>query len=150
MTRPAEVKIREDSVPGTKFDQFEVGAQLPLVPFTITPDIVDEYMTAIEADRALYQLDGRLVAPPNILALYMTSTVYQKYPPLQGIIMISVAFDFHQPIWGDEDNDIILTGTITEKFEKKGRKYVRWEGRYSRADDDSTIATIENCFSVAE
>jgi hypothetical protein len=148
MTRPADVKIREDSTPGTRFGAFAVGERLPLVRFTITPEIVEEYMTAIEADEALYRIGGRRVAPPNILSAYMTSTVYRRYPPIQGIIMISVAFAFHQPIWADEDTDIDYDGVVTAKFERRGRKYVQWKGEYRRAGDGALVATVENCFSV--
>jgi hypothetical protein len=150
MTRPAEVKIREDSTPGTRFDEFKVGQELPLVQFTITPNIVEEYIVAIEADRSLYQVDGRAVAPPNLLAAYMTSTVYQKYPPIQGIIMISVTFDFYMPIWANEDTKIDYSGVITDKYEKRGRKYITWRGQYRHSGSGALIATVDNCFCVPE
>jgi hypothetical protein len=150
MTRPAEVKVREDSTPGTRFDAFTLGERLPLVRFTITPAIVEEYIVAIEADRALYRIDGRRVAPPNILAAYMTSTVYRRYPPIQGIIMISAGFEFHRPIWADEETTIDLDGTITALFEKNGRKYVQWRGEYRRHLGRAAIASVVNCFSVPE
>jgi hypothetical protein len=150
MTRPADVKIREDSTPGTRFDAFTLGEKLPRVRFTITPEIVEEYIVAIEADRALYRIGGRRVAPPNILSAYMTSTVYQRYPPIQGIIMISVGFEFRLPIWADEDTGIDLDGTITALFERNGRKYVQWRGEYRRSLGRARIATVVNCFSVPE
>lgn len=150
MTRPAEVKVREGSIPGTPYDAFEIGAALPTVAFTITPDICQEYMTAVEADAGAYVLDGRPVAPPNVLAAYMTAALYQKYPPAQGIIMAEVEFDWCSPIWRDEAVKIHLSGRILDKFEKRGRRYVRWNGEFRRADGGLTIATITNTFCVPE
>ena len=149
MTRPAEVKVREGSTPGTRFADFEVGAKMPEVSFTITPDIVEEYILAVEGDEKLYVVDGRRAAPPDILCVYMTSTLYQKYPPIQGIIMCEVAFGYHHPIWRDENTEVRLSGEVTGKFVKKARKFVQWNGRYKRADG-TLLAEVENTFSVPE
>jgi hypothetical protein len=127
-----------------------VGAALPVVEFTITPDICEEYMTAVEADAHAYVLNGRPVAPPNVLAAYMTAALYQKCPPAQGIIMAEVEFDWHAPIWRDESTTVHLSGRIPDKFEKRERRYVRWNGEFQRADDGSTLATIINTFCVPE
>ena len=53
MTRPAEEKVREGVTPGTRFDEFEVGAKMADVSFTITPAIIDEYILAVEGDEKL-------------------------------------------------------------------------------------------------
>jgi hypothetical protein len=149
MTRPAEVKVREGATPGTRFDEFSVGAKMPEVSFTITPEIIDEYIKAVEGDEKLYVVDGRKAAPPDVLCVYMTSTLYQKYPPIQGIIMCEVAFGYHHPIWRDENTEIRLSGEVTDKYVKKERKFVKWKGRYRRADG-TLIAECENTFSVPE
>ena len=149
MTRPAEVKVREGATPGTRFAAFEVGAKMPEVSFTITPDIIDEYILAVEGDEKLYVVDGRKAAPPDVLCVYMTSTLYQKYPPIQGIIMCEVAFGYRHPIWRDENTEVRLSGEITEKFVKKERRFVKWKGRYKRADG-TLLAEVENTFSVPE
>lgn len=149
MTRPAEVKIREGATPGTRFEEFEVGAQTPEARFTITPAIIDEYIRAVEGDEKLYAVDGRRAAPPDVLCVYMTSTLYQKYPPIQGMIMCEVAFNYHHPIWRDEDTEVRMSGTITEKVVKKGRQFVKWKGRYVRADG-TLLAEVENTVAVPE
>ena len=149
MTRPAEVKVREGATPGTRFDKFSVGVKMPEVIFTITPEIIAEYILAVEGDENLYVIDGRKAAPPDVLCVYMTSTLYQKYPPIQGIIMCEVAFDYHHPIWRDEDTEIRLSGEVTDKYVKKERKFVKWKGRYRRTDG-TLLAEVENTFSVPE
>ena len=149
MTRPAEVKVREGTMPGTRFGAFEVGARLPEVSFTITPEIIDEYVLAVEGDEKLYVVEGRRAAPPDVLCVYMTSALYQKYPPIQGIIMCEVSFAYHQPVWRDENTEVRLSGEIVGKFVKKERRFLKWKGCYRRADG-TLLAEIENTFSVPE
>lgn len=147
MTRPAEVKIREGATPGTRFDAFEIGAKTPEARFTITPDIIAEYIRAVEGNEKLYTVDGRAAAPPDVLCVYMTSTLYQKYPPIQGMIMCEVAFNYHHPIWRDEDTEVVMSGEITGKVVKKGLQLVLWKGRYVRADG-TLLAEVENTVAV--
>lgn len=147
MTRPSEIKPREDSVPGTPYADFVVGAALDPTHFSITPEIVDEYFRAVDADRTLYVLDGRQVAPPNVLLPYMTCALYRKYPPIQGIVMAEVEFRWHHPIWADETTDVVVTGLIAKKFEKRGRRYVTWQADYHRKDG-RLLATMTNSFNV--
>lgn len=147
MTRPDQLKPREDSVPGTNFAGFTVGRKLDPLRFTITPAIVEEYIAAVDAERAIYRLDGRPIAPPNVLLPYMTAILYRTYPPIQGIIMIEIDFHFRHPIWADEDTEIDVSGAITGKFEKKGRLYVDWQAQYCRRDG-ILISTMTNRFNV--
>jgi len=149
MTRPSEVKIREGTTPGTAYDAFVVGAKLDPVRFQITPEIVEEYMASVEADRALYKLNGRQVAPPNVLFVYMTGVIYRKYPPIQGIVMAEVDVRWHNPIWADETTEVIGEGQVTRKFEKRGRRYIGWRAEFRRADGVK-LATLDNAFHVPE
>jgi hypothetical protein len=149
MTRPSDIKPREDSVPGTPFSGFKVGAKLDELRFTITPAIVEEYFASVEADPQLYRIDGRQAAPPNVLLPYMTCALYRNYPPIQGIVMAEVEMRFHHPIWANEDTEIVVNGEIIDKFEKKGRRYVRWKANYKRADGQP-IAELVNQFNVPE
>ena len=147
MTRPDQLKPREDSVPGTPYAGFTVGAVLEPLRFTITPAIVDEYFKSVESDPALYRLNGRQAAPPNVLFPYMTVLLYRKFPPIQGIVMAGVDLRFHNPIWADEDTEIVVSGKVTGKYEKKGRRYVKWQAIYKRADG-TPICTLDNYFNV--
>ena len=69
MTRPIELKPREDEVEGTPPEGYTVGAELPKMEFTVTPEIVEEYIEAIDGATSLYTVDARPVAPPNVLAV---------------------------------------------------------------------------------
>lgn len=149
MTRPSEIKPREDSTPGTPYAAFQEGASLGPVKFTITPAIVEEYFDAVQADRSLYKVEGRQAAPPNVLLPYMTVPIYQTYPPIQGIVMAELDMIWSRPIWADEPTDIVASGMVVSKFEKRGRRYIKWEANFRRADG-APIATIFNTFNVPE
>lgn len=149
MTRPSEIKPREDSTPGTPYAKFTVGRDLGETRFTITPGIVEEYFRAVDADKALYWIDGRQAAAPNVLFPYMTCALYRTYPPIQGIVMGEVEIEFHHPIWADEDTEVVATGRVVDKFEKKGRRYVRWEEEFRRGDGQ-LLAKLANTFHVPE
>lgn len=149
MTRPSEIKPREGSLPGTVYKSFEEGAALGPISFDITPAICEEYFEAVEADRELYRVDGRQAAPPNVLLPYMTVPIYQTYPPNQGIVMAELDMSWSQPIWADETTHIVATGRVLSKFEKRGRRFVKWEARFARADN-TPIATLINTFHIPE
>jgi acyl dehydratase len=149
MTRPSDVKVREGTTPGTAYAGFEVGRKMQPVRFTITPDIVAEYARAVEAEPDTYKVDGRSAAPPHVLYVYMTAVVYRTYPPIQGIVMAEADFRWHHPIFADEDTEVVASGEIAEKFEKRGRRYIRWRGEFHRADG-TRLATLVNTFHVPE
>ena len=149
MVRPSDVKIREGATPGTPYADFEIGREFNEVRFLITPDIIEEYASAVEAERSLYVLNGREVSPPNVLFVYMTGVVYRTYPPIQGIVMADVDFLWRHPIYADESTEVVATGRGIEKFEKRGRRYIRWSGEFKRADG-ILLASIINTFHVPE
>ncbi|MEO8847020.1 MAG: MaoC family dehydratase [Casimicrobiaceae bacterium] len=149
MTRPSEVKPREGEQPGTLAADYKAGAILPRLAFTVTPDIVDEYIAAIDSDKSIYKLNGRPVAPPNVLAVYQLAVLYCLYPPIQGIILTDQEWHWHSPIWADEDTEIEADGKVTEKFEKRGKTFVRWSAEFRRKDG-TPIATSTNTMFVPE
>ncbi|MDX3907086.1 MAG: hypothetical protein QHC78_15470 [Pigmentiphaga sp.] len=134
MTRPSEVKPREGDLPAALYKDWQVGAEFPELRFTITPDVIDEYMSVVSATPEAYVIDGRRAAPPNVVAVYLMAVMYRKYPPQQGGIMIGNTFTFYHPIWADEDTEVIGTGKLEDKYEKKGRKYICYSVEFARAD----------------
>ena len=147
MTRPIELKPREDESRGTLPEEYVVGTELPAMPFTVTPEIIDEYIAAVDADRSLYQIDGRPAAPPNVLAIYLLATIYRRYPPIQGIILTDVAWHFHHPIWADEDTYITACGRIEDKLERRGKHFVCWSASFRR-HDGQPLAEARNTMYV--
>jgi len=149
MTRPSEVKPREGDLPAALYKDWQIGAAFPELRFTITPDVIDEYMSVVSATPPAYVIDGRRAAPPNVVAIYLMAVMYRKYPPQQGGIMIGNTFTFHHPIWADEDTEVIGSGKLVDKYEKKGRKYICYTVEFTRADGQR-LATIVHTSAFPE
>lgn len=149
MTRPSEVKPREDEQPGAKSSEWEVGAALPLLEFDITPDICEEYALAVGGDPKGYEVDGRPAALPTVLAAYLLAVLYRQYPPQQGGVVIDQRFSFSHPIWADETTRIKATGRIDGKFEKRGRHYLKWSAEFMNGSGQK-IARAENTVAFPE
>jgi len=88
---------------------------------------VQEYISVVNADAENYVIDGRQAAPPNVVLVYMMAVMYRKYPPQQGGIMIGNTIEFHHPIWADVDTEVVGTGRLTDKYERKGLKYIKYD-----------------------
>jgi acyl dehydratase len=147
MTRPSEIKPREGEQPAALYKDWQVGATFDPLPFTVTPDIVREYMSVVDADPKNYVIDGRAAAPSNVLFVYMMAVMYRRYPPQQGGIMIGNTVEFHNPIWADESTDVIGSGRVTNKFEKKGRKYICYDVNFKRPDGTLLMSVSHtSCF----
>ncbi|WP_172292109.1 hypothetical protein [Pseudoruegeria sp. HB172150] len=142
MTRPSEVKPREGEQPAALYKDWVIGSEFPELRFTITPDIVEEYMSVVSAEASNYVIDGRQAAPPNVVAVYLMAVMYRKYPPQQGGIMIGNTFKFFHPIWADETTEVVGTGRLTDKYEKKGRKYICYQVDFHRADGQQLTSIL--------
>lgn len=147
MTHPTEVKPREGDQPGTFAGGFTEGETLPELRFTITPDIVSEYVAAISGKPGDHVIDGREAAPPTVLAAYLLAVLYRRYPPVQGIILAKQEWQFHQPIWADEDTDVVAVGKIDHVSARRNKDFVRWSASFTQADG-SPLATAANEFYV--
>ena len=149
MTRPSEIKPREDEAPGAKFATWEIGAPLPELSFEITPEICQEYASAVGGDPNGYEVDGRRAALPTVLAVYLLAILYRKYHPQQGGILIDQKFNFFHPIWADETTAINAKGRVEDKFEKRGRKFIRWSADFTTPAGQK-FATAVNTIAFTE
>jgi hypothetical protein len=64
----------------------------------------------------------------------MMAVMYRKYPPQQGGIMIGNTVQFHSPVWADEDTEVVGSGRVTSKAERRGRKYISYDVDFKRPD----------------
>ncbi|MFC4202939.1 hotdog family protein [Candidimonas humi] len=118
--------------------------------FSITPEINDEYLAAIdEQDAECYVLDGRKVCAPNVLSVYLLAVLYRRYPPIQGIVVYDQLWRWHNPIFADETTEIVAKGKVTEKFERRGRKWLRFAAEFERADG-KPIASAQHTLNLPE
>jgi hypothetical protein len=62
---------------------------------------------------------------------------------MQGGIMAGNKFRYYGAISAENDTTVVASGEILEKFEKRGRRYVRYSARFARLDG-KLIAEAEN------
>jgi len=145
MTRPVELRAREDASVGTAFAAFCVGERFGPLRFELEPTFIDEYIRASGIDESLYYIEGRAVAPPQVLTLFLMPTLHKRYPPLPGAVMATLEVELRNPIWRNEVTNVVSEGVIEEKFERRGRRYVTWSAEYRRAEG-TVLAKITNTF----
>ena len=143
MTRPSDVKPREDEKPGSEYSEWEIGTKLPDLAFEITPDICKEYAIAVGGNADGYMIDGRPAALPSVFAVYLLAVLYRKYHPQQGGVVIDTQFSFFNPVWADETTAINAAGQVDDKFEKRGRKYIKWSAVFSNGAGQK-VASAQN------
>lgn len=147
MTRPAEVRAKEDAAAGTPYEAYRIGERVGPLQFELEPAFIDEYIEAAGIEAALYRVDGRDAAPPQVLMLFLMGTLHQRYAPLPGTVMADLRFELRGPIWRDEVTRIVSDGVIEAKSERRGRRYVTWSADYRRSDG-AALARITNTFMV--
>jgi hypothetical protein len=147
VTRPSELRVKEDAHAGTVFDAYRVGERFGPLRFTLKPAFIDEYVNASGVAVDLYQVNGRAAAPPQILLLYLMATLHQRYRPLPATVMAELAVELCNPIWRDEETEVLAEGVIEAKAERRGRRYVTWSAEF-RSGDGRALARITNTFIV--
>lgn len=147
MTRPAEVRAREDVRTGTHFERYVVGERTGPLRFVLEPAFIEEYIVASGVDEALYRVDGRATAPPQVLALFLMATLHRRYAPLPGTVMAELTLEARAPIWRDEATPLVAEGEVLGKAERRGRRFVSWRADYRR-DGGGLVARLTNTFLV--
>jgi hypothetical protein len=120
MTRPIEIRPKEDAILGTRFADLEVGKQLNPIRFTLTPEFMREYAVSVGAEVNGYDVDGRKAALPLTLAPFMAAVLSNTYRPQDGGIVTRQKWSFHRALWMDEELEILATGYLKEKYERRG------------------------------
>lgn len=147
MTRPAEVRAKEDARTGTSFERYAVGERTGPLRFVLEPAFVDEFVAASGVDEALYRVAGRAAAPPQVLLLFLMGTLHRRYAPLPGTVMAELTLEPRAPIWRDEPTPLVSEGEILGKAERRGRRFVTWRADYRR-DGGELVARVTNTFLV--
>src|SRR5690606_18066803 len=114
-----------------------------------TPEINTEYLEAIDEQEKTYSLNGRKVCAPNVLSVYLLAVLYRRYPPIQGIVVYDQLWKWRSPIFADETTDLIASGKVTEKFEKRGRKWLRFSAQF-RKTDGTIVAEANHTLHLPE
>lgn len=80
MTRPSDIKPREDEQRGTTYEDYVIGDTLPPLRFTVTPEIMQEYASVVDGSASGYDVGPRKAALPSVLQVYFMAVLYSKYP----------------------------------------------------------------------
>ena len=150
MTIPSTIRLKEGEQPGAPYEAFEPGATLGPIEFTIDAGIAEAYRELHGGDAQWYiDAGGEIgpLVPPTVLALYLLPVMYQRYPPLQGIVLTHQRCAFHRALHADEP--ITATGRVLEKYERRGRKFVRWTAEFRMADG-TLAAEADNTFMLPD
>lgn len=106
------------------YNDMHVGMEFDAVTYELKAEQVEHYVKAVEETSE----DDLLTAPPTIAALFTTIRVAlkdHKMPP--GAIHAKQYYRFLKPVNAGEI--LTIRVKITEKYEKKGRKYAVIESR---------------------
>lgn len=118
------------------WEQLQVGLAVGPLTYTVTREMVAAFCEAMPVDREPYLPGGACadeIMPPTMLA-----TDY--VPLLRGHLALGWGLMARHAIKSLEPvkvgDTVTVTGTITEKFEKKGRHYwtLEYQVRNSRAE----------------
>jgi hypothetical protein len=60
--------------------------------------------------------------------------MYRVYRQQLGGIMLGNSVEFLGPFWADEDSEVVGSGRLTDKYEKKGRKIICYDVDFERPD----------------
>ena len=132
------------------YDDLVKGMQIPDMTYTLTPEIMHNYLEAVDDLNPLYLDDeyaGRTpfngtVVPPISMGIYTTvssviKALGRKTPP--GLIHARQKFEFTGIV---RPNDILTVKTIVEdKYEKKGRKFVVFKSEVFNQNSDRVGAS---------
>lgn len=115
------------------FDEVEVGKTFPSLRYRIGRDDIAEYLESVDDDTPAFLDDaparavgfeGAIVPPFAILNYGFVYQAMRRRPPT-GNLNTSCEFSFLVPVHhGDE---LTLNLRIADKYEKRGRNYVRFE-----------------------
>jgi len=120
------------------FDEVEVGKTFPPFRYRIGRDDIAEYLESVDdstpeflddASAKAAGFDGAIVPPFAILNYGFIYQAMRRRPPT-GNLNTSCEFSFMATV--RHDDELTLNLRIADKYEKRGRNYVRFE-----ADVDS-------------
>lgn len=148
MTIPSSIRLKEGEQPGAPYAAFQVGATLGPLAFTVDGGVAEAYRELHGGDGPWYREaggeDGAYV-PTLVLALYLLPVLYQRYPPLQGIVLTHQQFAFHLPVRAGDA--LVAEGAVLEKYERRGRRFVRWQAAF-RTPAGDLVAEARNTFML--
>ena len=120
------------------WDEIPIGGETGRIEFEITDELIDEYIAAIEHDPELLtdevDPDGRRVAPLDLVPKHAMRTLFIDYifANLGPSMRAKQAYQFVNP--AKVGMKISAIGRISNKYEKRGKRFVAFETTYFDQD----------------
>jgi hypothetical protein len=131
---------------GPSWDDMRVGLKVGPLTYIITPEMVADFCAALPASSTPYAASAAAadaVMPPTLLATDYIPLLHGKLELGWGL-MVRHSLKILRPIKvGDA---VIVTGEITDKYERKGRHY--WTLRYTVQNAGGEVC-LENLISCS-
>jgi len=124
----------EDLIPGTVTGSIE---------FVVTDQMIDEYLDAMEFSHAWFTTGAApyatRIAPTDLVAKLAMTDVFQNYihRELGPNMRARQAFQFYAPIRAGAK--VKATGRLTEKYEKRGKRFVTLEALFTDEKDNPLL-----------
>lgn len=104
------------------YDQVEVGESIGPIEYVITEDKAQEHHEAIEATHPRFVDGDSDLVEPSILASAEYAAFDAEYPGPNVGIHTDHTFEFYAPV--RVGMKLHVEGEVTDKYEKRERKYV--------------------------
>lgn len=131
------------------FDEFEVGKTFAPLKYRIGSSDVVEYLKSVDDDNPIFTDDaaakkagfkGAIIPPFAILNYGFIYQTMRRRPPT-GNLNTSCELAFMMPVL--HGTELTLNLRFADKYEKRGRKYVRLEAVVDVAGEAVAKATID-------
>jgi acyl dehydratase len=126
-----------------RYEDIQVGQRFAPDTFVLGRGDIDGYMRIVAAQGRAPDgepLDGVVVASPTLAAVHIFRAYYAAYPPSPGRLHAAVEFSFLRP-W-TVGASITVNGVVTDKYEKRGRRYVRFELSFSDGEGNELTRAL--------
>lgn len=112
------------------------GVESGRVQFTITDEMVDEHIQAaglgpdwLGPQHSIVRGEGRIAPPDMMSRLWGTDLIYRFQNATIGpSVRYKQVYTFHAPVL--VGMEIVASGTLTRKYEKRDRKFVQYEVKF--------------------
>lgn len=135
---------------GRYVSDLDQGDVLGPVEYTLSPFVVREYCHAVELDQEFFQGKEGQIAPPTLIHLEKLRLYRHACPAGTGPdARLHVEFDatFHEAV--PVGVKLRVTGTVSERYVKRGRDYVHTDIELRAAADNRLLATYRDTVILA-
>jgi hypothetical protein len=116
------------------YEDLEVGRTFRPLRFTVTRELVDEYVAIVGDDNSLYER----FAPPGLWGVWGRQAYLQDHEMPGGGVLAGEELVFVRPL--EVGRSLEVTAAVTDLYERKGRPNVLLE--MTARDEDGGVAGV--------